>query len=143
MYIRNAKRSGTDGLTDEEREIAKYGLPPKYDGSRFRTPPDSVGAEEDGSIDTAVPAAPETESREPAVRSPHEAGKARRDGDGPPSRNGDGGKMERLIDGLGERLGTEEMLILALILILSGSGGGECEDAGDVILLLALLLILG
>ena len=56
---------------------------------------------------------------------------------------GDRGKIERLIESLGERLGTEEILILALILILSGSGGGECEDAGDVILLLALLLILG
>ena len=52
-------------------------------------------------------------------------------------------ETDPLIESLGDRLGTEEILILALILILSGSGGGECEDAGDVILLLALLLILG
>lgn len=130
MYSRNLKKSG--GLAAEEIEIAKYGLPPKYDGSRFRRAPEP----EDGGweSDPAPDEVPE-EGREPAPRETNGALPSRRDGDR--------GKIERLIEGLGERLGTEELLILGLILILSGAGGGECEDAGDVILLLALLLILG
>ncbi|MBR7033438.1 MAG: hypothetical protein IKI03_07415 [Clostridia bacterium] len=146
MYSRNLKKSG--GLAAEEIEIAKYGLPPKYDGSRFRRAPEP----EDGGweSDPAPDEVPE-EGREPAPRGTNGAPPSHRDGDGSLRRDGDGslrrdgerGKIERLIEGLGERLGTEELLIIGLILILSGAGGGECEDAGDVILLLALLLILG
>ncbi len=138
MYSRNLKKSG--GLAAEEIEIAKYGLPPKYDGSRFRRAPEP----EDGGweSDPAPDEVPE-EGREPAPRETNGAPPSRRDGDRSLRRDGDRGKIERLIEGLGERLGTEELLILGLILILSGAGGGECEDAGDVILLLALLLILG
>jgi len=128
MYSRNTKRG--DGLSDEEREIAKYGLPPKYDGNRFRRPPPDGDRGPDGPTP-----APPGDHAFPAPPPPPPAGK--------PRPHDDGGKIERLIESLGERLGTEEILILALILILSGSGGGECEDAGDVILLLALLLILG
>ena len=146
MYSRYVKKGG-DGLSEEEREIAKYGLPPKYDGNRFRRPTRDEDRPE------PEPRPPEEEEERPRPpRFPHEAapgphrdsdGSSRRDGDGSPRRDGDGGKIERLIESIGERLGTEEILILALILILSGSVGGECEDAGDVILLLALLLILG
>ena len=138
MYSRNLKKSG--GLAAEEIEIAKYGLPPKYDGSRFRraSEPEDGGWESDPAPDEV----PE-EGREPAPRGTNGAPPSRRDGDGSLRRDGERGKIERLIEGLGERLGTEELLIIGLILILSGAGGGECEDAGDVILLLALLLILG
>ena len=130
MYSRYVKKGG-DGLSEEEREIAKYGLPPKYDGNRFRRPPRDEDRPEPG------PTLPEEEGGRPRPpRFPPERAPG-------PHRDGEGGKIERLIESLGERLGTEEILILALILILSGSGGGECEDAGDVILLLALLLILG
>ncbi len=144
MYSRNTKRG--DGLSDEEREIAKYGLPPKYDGNRFRRPPPDGDRGPDGPTpappgDHAFPAPPPPP---PAGKPrPHDDGSLRPLGDRSLRPLGDRGKIERLIESLGERLGTEEILILALILILSGSGGGECEDAGDVILLLALLLILG
>ena len=134
MYSRYVKKGG-DGLSDEEREIAKYGLPPKYDGNRFRRPPPDERSEEDGRAPGRFPPEPEGE-RPHLPHFPPEKGRG-------PHRDGDGGKIERLIESLGERLGTEEILILALILILSGSEGGECEDAGDVILLLALLLIMG
>ncbi len=132
MYSRYAKKSG-DGLSEEEREIKKYGLPPKYDGNRFRRPPrdeDPDGGSDRGPFPPDRPEEPPRPPRFPPEGAP-----------GP--HRGDGGKIERVIESLGERLGSEELLILALILILSGSGGGECEDAGDVILLLALLLILG
>ncbi len=136
MYSRYAKRGG-DGLSDEEREIAKYGLPPKYDGNRFRRPPRGEDRPGPGPLPPE-----ETGERPRPPRFPPERAPGPHRGDNSPHR-GDGGKIERLIESLGDRLGTEEILILALILILSGSGGGECEDAGDVILLLALLLILG
>ncbi|MBQ1502933.1 MAG: hypothetical protein IIZ35_02925 [Clostridia bacterium] len=141
MYSRYVKKGG-DGLSEEEREIAKYGLPPKYDGNRFRRPPRDEDREDRPG---PGPRPPEEAGERPTPpRFPHGAAPGpHRDGDASPHRDGDGGKIERLIESLGERLGTEEILILALILILSGSGGGECEDAGDVILLLALLLILG
>ena len=133
MYSRNTRR-GEDGLSDEEREISKYGLPPKYDGNIFRRPPPREDSDDRGDRKPGPPhGAPDRPGR--PIPPP--------DGAGKPAPHGDGGKIERLLEGLGERLGTEEILILALILILSGSGGGECEDAGDVILLLALLLILG
>ena len=132
MYSRYVKKGG--GLTEEEREIAKYGLPPKYDGNRFRRPPRDEDRE-DGPKPGPTPPEETGESPRPPRFQPERAPG--------PHRDGEGGKIERLIESLGDRLGTEEILILALILILSGSGGGECEDAGDVILLLALLLILG
>ncbi|MBR3423546.1 MAG: hypothetical protein IKG80_03550 [Clostridia bacterium] len=132
MYSRNMRKGGE--LSEEEREIAKYGLPPKYDGNRFRRPPSDERPEEDGREPGPFP--PEEADRPIPPHFPPERGRG-------PHRDGDGRKIERLIESLGERLGTEEILILAPILILSGSGGGECEDAGDVVLLLALLLIMG
>ncbi len=141
MYSRNMKRGG-DGLSDEEREIAKYGLPPKYDGSVFRRPLPPDGTEDGREEDRAPHEEPIGRPAPP--RRPHGGPPAEHlNGDGSPRPNGEGGKIDGLIESLGERLGAEEMLILALILILAGSGGGECEDAGDAILLLALLLILG
>ncbi len=126
MYSRNTRRDGRDGLTEEEREIARYGLPPKYDGTRFvrgappereqKTAADRYGTDDETGI---VPSPP----------------RAAEDPD-------DRGRIEKLVEGLGEKLGGEEFFILALILLLSGSGDG-CEDASDVIVLLVLLLLVG
>ena len=56
---------------------------------------------------------------------------------------GGAGCLAVLVDvgeGLGEKLGSEELMILSLILILSAAGGDGCDSPGEVILLLALLL---
>ncbi|MBQ7475268.1 MAG: hypothetical protein IJS78_05040 [Clostridia bacterium] len=125
MYKREIKRERPAGISDEEWEIAQYGLPPKYDGSRFRRP-----LPEDG---------PSPEYPEPPVRGDEETDLY----PVPAPRRPDKGGVERLLEGLGERFGTEEILIVALILILAGSGGDGCDDPQDVVLLLALLLIVG
>ena len=64
MYSRYVKKGG-DGLSDEEREIAKYGLPPKYDGNRFRRPPPDERPEEDGRGPGRFPPEPEGERPHP------------------------------------------------------------------------------
>lgn len=112
-------RRKQSGLSEEEMEIARYGLPPKYDGNRFRRDPEPEEYKED-----------EAETVEETVVAPSGPGADRRG-------------LERLKRELGARLGSEELFIIALILILSGPHGDEGESASDVILLLALLLTVG
>ena len=139
MYSRNQRRVSEDGLTEEEREIARYGLPPKYDGTRFRRNRAPVQTDDGPFVDEPADPGEERDDYPPLRRG---SGTEGADADGDADGDGDGGKLSKLVEGLGERLGSEEMIILALILLLSGTGG-DCENPSDVILLLALLLLTG
>lgn len=132
MYSRNQRRVSEDGLTEEEREIARYGLPPKYDGTRFRRGRAAEPTDDDSPADEAPTAPAVSEDGYPPLRRGADAEDA----------HGDGGKLSKLVEGLGDLLGSEELFILALILLLSGTGD-DCENPSDVILLLALLLLTG
>ena len=120
MYSRNGRSEGGDA---PDFGLTGYRLPPRYDGSRFRRnpPPERPPAEKP---------APERPPEKPPTRPPER----------PPRPEGDG--VKKLIGSLfGEKLGGEELMILSLILILSASGGDGCDSPGEVILLLALLLL--
>ncbi|MCQ2455934.1 MAG: hypothetical protein MJ096_01110 [Clostridia bacterium] len=98
MYSRN--KSG-EAYAEDAYDLFDYGLPPKYDGSRFRRPRGDV-VESEISAETGT---------------------------------------DGIVQRLGEKLGEEELLIIALMLAVS-SGGAECEARrDDVLLLLAFLLI--
>ncbi len=128
MYSRNGRPENAE--QSREFGLRGYKLPPRYDGSRFsrEPPPEKSHAEQSGTAGDWLP-------EKPAKASPERG--THTDGDG----------AYRMIRGLfGDRLGSEELLILSLILILSAPGGDDpgengCSSPVEVILLLALLLL--
>ena len=124
VYSRNTKSDGE--AKDTDFGLTGYRLPPRYDGSRFRRfPPLPPKPPE---------RPPEKPPEKPQARPPEKS-----HGEGPrPDKDG----AYRLIRGIfGDRLGSEELMILSLILILSAAGGDGCDSPGEIILLLALLLL--
>lgn len=175
MYSRNGRDSreyyGEEGMTEEEYEIYKYNIPPRYDGSRFRSRKNERMG--DSSREERF-----TERREaPSEHFSHQdpqmpvdifcEEKCFTDNDScmenycsdcnkkeeallhgelcscecECSQVNDnvaaGDKQIKLPEWL--RLGSEEMLILTVIFILSG----ECGVKDDIIVLLALILLAG
>ena len=117
MYSRNG-RGGNENAPDFG--LTGFRLPPRYDGSRFRRSPPHERP-------------PEGRPAPPPARPPEKPPA------GPPRPDEDGAR-ERIRSLFGEKLGSEELMILSLILILSAAGGDGCDSPGEVILLLALLL---
>ena len=126
MYSRNQSRAydeedyDDDEMT-EEYELYAYNLPPNYDGSRFRRKERKKPVVRDSSVQEnsqkhpSVPHAPLTDEN-PTVKT---------------------GGMEYLKDLMSKKIGSEEMLIIALILIL-----GAENDHSDTLFLLTLLLFI-
>lgn len=104
MYSRN---KGGENYPDDGYELYDFGLPPRYDGNRFRRT-SRIHSEE------KKPCPPDIVYDEKAEASP-----------------------DGILHRLGEKLGEEELLIIALMLAVA-SGGAPCDD---VLLLLAFLLI--
>lgn len=113
MYSRNGRGEGENA---PDFGMTGFRLPPRYDGSRFRRSPPPERP-------------PEGRPAPPPEKPPA----------GPPRPDEDGAR-ERIRSLFGEKLGSEELMILSLILILSAAGGDGCDSPGEVILLLALLL---
>ena len=116
-------RDGFTDVSDDEYELYRYNLPPRYDGSRFRHRPEAP--EEDVSVGKKASVTPEeacSSSAENSSASPANACKAA------PSH------VFSLSD-LTPR-GYEDILIICLILLISEKG----ESTYDVTLLLLLLL---
>ena len=126
MYSRNQSRAydeedyDDDEMT-EEYELYAYNLPPNYDGSRFRRKERKKPVVRDSSVQEnsqkhhSVPHAILTDEH-PTVKT---------------------GGMEYLKDLMSKKIGSEEMLIIALILIL-----GAENDHSDTLFLLTLLLFI-
>ncbi len=138
MYSRNqgrgqSRRDYGYELSDEEYEMYKYNLPPKYDGSRFRR-----GSRREPTIVVESPVPVEEVSQpfqraeevglpapiEEAVHTPVEV-------ETTPVREEKGGPLSSLVGAIG----YEELLIISLILAIAGG-----DDSGDALLLLAVLL---
>ena len=164
----------TEMISDEETDLYRYNLPPKYDGSRFsrRITRREIGSEGSGG----------TAGREESVSAMYRdnAGGKEREfaedersigsiytGDSPyvsegaypdsltedsescETRHADGTRSDidgqqspvsgtSLLSEFGKRLGSEELLLLAMMLAVADGGGEPC---GDTLLFLALLLI--
>ncbi len=118
-------------LSEEERELCRYELPPKYDGSRFsRSRKSALAAARSDSEGAAdVKGEAPTEHREALTDSPTDKASDLSHTDTEPAR---GSEPAHLLDGLSH----EELLIISLILIVGGS-----EDSGELMLLLLLLLL--
>lgn len=120
--------TSTESYSADEAELYKYNLPPKYDGSLFIRRTDDEHNIRSDDIQPIDEPAPEISNE--------------------PSGNSEGSNIEysgeehgsdpqpSIIETLREHIGSEELLITALLLIL-GSGDGN----GDIMLFLALLLI--
>ena len=126
MYSRNQSRAydeedyDDDEMT-EEYELYAYNLPPNYDGSRFRRKERKKPIVSDSSFQE------NTLKRNPVPQTPLT--------DKNPTSKTSG--MEYLKDLMSKKIGYEEMLIFALILIL-----GAENDHSDTLLILTLLLII-
>ncbi len=130
MYRRG--RGEYEELCDDECELYRYNIPPRYDGSRFRrsrsTAHSGAGLSENkcydehcvASVDISEPVSPAAEN------DTREEGQC------------DGAEQGSLISRLGISIGSEELLIIATALAIAGGDG-----RGDVLLLLALLLVAG
>lgn len=187
MYSRNSQsfRDDFDDVSEEEYELYKYNLPPKYDGSRFRPRRNhkrraeresdgensvmtedvadrdskksesyasnrrkrSVGRNESSEYEETVETSfnditkqersysEEYENDEQICKEKSCEEKVEE------SEKREHGPFDKLLSHIGGKIGSEEFLIISLILLLSGENGAE--DSGDIILLLALLLLAG
>ncbi len=156
MYSRNQGRESKlreaegmefyDDISDEEYEIYKYNLPPKYDGSRFRrnrqkgrrlepeVPPENYEIVTERDAETE-PVGENMSESEPCG----ELGDNVTETDTPvdreeeclPQKLDKQSHLPRILSDIG----YEELLIIALILAIAGGDNG-----GDVLLLLAVLL---
>ena len=161
----------TEMISDEETDLYRYNLPPKYDGSRFSRRITRRESRSEGSGGTA--------GREESVSAMYRdnAGRKEREfaedecsiytGDAPyvsegaypdslsedsescETKHADGTRSDidgqqspvsgtSLLSEFGKRLGSEELLLLAVMLAVADGGGEPC---GDTLLFLALLLI--
>lgn len=149
MYSRSQNRSTFDELdtfdepSDEEYELYRYNLPPKYDGNRFRRRNTDSRASKRAvsAADTAVREAEcvsdttcETDNAsESAVCPCREECASLCD----TCEGSERCERRNALSLIGEHIGYEELLIIAVILMLAGDGGD------DIILLLAVLLAQG
>lgn len=148
MYSRNSQtfRDDFDEVSEEEYELYKYNLPPKYDGSRFRTRRNQrrrFDAREERDRVRKTHDYPEVlpeeiPEKEEKIETYAEDVTAVVE---EPQKKHDPGSIEKLLGHIGDKFGSEELLIISLIIFLAGESGAE--DSGDIILLLALLLIAG
>ncbi len=124
-------------MSEEERELCRYELPPKYDGSRFsRNRKSTLAAAHSDSEASA-----DTESKAHGITQ-ESSGQCNALADSSAEEYSDitsadgtsqkGSELSRLLGGLSH----EELLIISLILIVAGS-----DDSGELMLLLLLLLI--
>ena len=123
MYSRNQSRNYNDEEYEddefsEEYELFAYNLPPNYDGSRFRKPKHQSHPRRKSEI------TPINTQNTSVTQISNET---------PPTTKGVSNTA--LCDRLGIKLGSEELLIIALILILAAE-----NDRTDTLLLLAILL---
>lgn len=131
-------------MSDEEYELYRYNIPPRYDGSRFRAGNmhESLNDREDSDFFSEEHAADavdtdstddsdcEDSAEETALCNTETAPSCKSD------ENEEKGELIRgLMSKLHDRFGSEELLITALILIIA-----DGENSGDVLLFLALLL---
>ena len=159
MYSRNSQqgRDTYSEVTDEEYELFGYNLPPKYDGSRFRNrknirptvPLDEsdyniTNDELENTIEVHETDIIDDECAGCKTEVSIEDGVCNKDSDEQKNekicnKEQKGSGIEGIIHHLGERFGNEEILIIALILLIASDFNSS--ESGDVILLLALLLI--
>ncbi len=127
MYSRNNRRSQSApyGMTDEEYELYKYSIPPKYDGSRFRRHviPDIAVEDKSDAKDESTETFTEIIEPIPTENTEDSIVKTEK----PP---------ESIVSGIFEKLGSEELLIISLVLAVAGG-----EESGELILILILLLL--
>ncbi len=144
MYRRNQSREyerekfggGIDDISEDEQELYRYDLPPKYDGSRFRRAemrdtrnyPSSVDVEAKEEYDFTTA----EEERSDTLTDAKELNEPKRS-----EFASDSAGNSDLIKSLASMLGYEEVLLIALLLILSEDG--RC--GGEIILLLTILLL--
>ena len=130
MYSRNRRDvydsiendNENETLSDDEYELYRYNLPPRYDGNRFRKRPAKAQH-----VRSSPPEPANTLSNTSKLI-PKDSECDRH----PPQKN-----PSTIFSRLGNSLGYEEILIISLILLISDSD----QASGDVILFLALLLL--
>lgn len=136
-------REERDELSLEEAELLRYGLPPRYDGSRFssRMTKNSQPQTRHGAMrakgmtqpsDEAAPTSTETTVVETAQHTAKEP--APPTADETESVDTVQGELARLFGSIT----SEELLIISLILTVAGS-----KDGGELMLFLILLLLHG
>ena len=126
MYSRNQSRGFNDEEYEdeeqsEEYELYAYNLPPNYDGSRFRRrtnykPKPHIAEATRVKAEIHSNDKSEANENDSVHEVPH---------------------IVRILESFGKMPGNEDLLIIALILILAGEG---CSS--DTLLLLTLLLLL-
>ena len=132
-------------MSPDEYELYRYSLPPRYDGNRFRrkrVPREGEERSRGTSAEDPQEHVSSTVERERGRRSEALERLSEAEDEGahviPSSREGGTGLWD-ILKGFGKSLGYEEILIIAIILIVAHDG----ESSGDVVLLLSLLLLAG
>ena len=125
MYSRNQNRvfdddDYEDEEFDDEYEFYRYNLPPNYDGNRFQRPKKRINPPHLRHTEVLHDTVSHDEESKPTNDTVHT----------------EKSSIVKLLNALGGRFGYEEMLIISLILILTAE-----KNCGDIVLLLALLLI--
>lgn len=101
-------------------------MPDNYHGTAFPEPEEAgMPTEQESVIETAIPEP--SQAKEDAL---------------PASKKEEGGLLSSLFSGFGG-LRSDDLLLLALIVLLSRSSGKEGNSASEILPLLALLLFMG
>ena len=124
------------GMSSEEYELYRYNIPPRYDGSRFRGNNRCVDCSHHRAIEetvdevTACECDMTNESSDNCVCAPCDTKEEENCSDSEGSEN--------VLSKLLKNFGSEELLILSIILTIAGG-----EDSGELLLILVLLLLNG
>ena len=139
MYRRNQDRcrecvndSPCDTASDlsfEEYELYRYNIPPRYDGNRFRRKSEIKESFSYSEKEPIVAEACEAIDEEAVSEKPQCC-----DVDFECLKKESGFSLGKLLD----KMGSEELLIIALILTVAGG-----EDSGELLFILVLLLLNG
>ena len=130
MYSRNRRCSRScDRCTDEEyltspeeEELYRYNLPPRYDGSRFAKHHRRTEAE---CLEKEKVYLPDDETKDDPVTVGDE-------------QLPECTKSDSILASIAEGIGSEELFIISIMLMIAGG-----EDSGEMLIFLVLLLLCG